>query len=167
VASAQRFVPGTIGTIIGGHHAARKLRLGTLGIIGGCWYECSIRAKMVPGISLLAKGRRDEVIAAVQQADVFLMTSAWEGSSVALIEAMAAGTPWISTPVGSVREEKGGIVVSDEREMTQALHALLVDPTLRVKLGNQGHLHATQQHDWEVIAASYQQLFERVRAIPR
>jgi glycosyltransferase involved in cell wall biosynthesis len=164
VASAQRIVPRTRGTIIGRHHAARKLRLGMAGIIGGCWYECAARAKISRGINLLANASRDEVIAAVQQADVFLMTSAWEGSSVALIEAMAAGTAWISTPVGSAIEESGGIVVSDEREMVRALQTLLVDRNLRIKLGNAGRLHAQQHHDWDVIATSYERLFERVRA---
>ena len=164
VASVQKIIPSTRGTIIGRHHRARKLQLGKVGVIGGCWYECVARSSITDGIDLRAKASRDEVIAAVQQADVFLMPSAWEGSSVALIEAMAAGTAWISTRVGSATEEFGGIVVADEREMVRALHQLLVDSNLRRNLGKSGRLHAEQHHDWDVIATSYERLFEGVRA---
>ncbi len=52
---------------------------------------------------------RDGVRDALTAADVVLMTSLWEGSPVAVKEALACGTPVVSVPVGDVAEVLGDL----------------------------------------------------------
>lgn len=73
--------------------------------------------------------------------DVFVITSANEGTPVALIEAMAAGVAGVSTDVGGVRDvivdESMGIVVpsEDTAALTAAIAGLLDDPVRRKRIG--------------------------------
>ncbi len=74
------------------------------------------------------KGRND-IIKALDNADVFIFPTYSEGFSIALLESMARGLPIITTAVGAnaeMLEGKGGIVVSvgDVAAMEKALEPL-------------------------------------------
>jgi glycosyltransferase involved in cell wall biosynthesis len=76
--------------------------------------------------------------------DVFLLTSRNEGTPVALIEALAAGVPGVSTDVGGVADvldgERAGRLAPFGDADTLAAHVvtLLGDPGLRRRLGETG-----------------------------
>lgn len=63
-------------------------------------------------------------------ADVFLMTSKWEGSPNAVREALACNLPIVSTDVGDVAERVAGVshsrVCESDRELIEALVSVLV-----------------------------------------
>jgi glycosyltransferase involved in cell wall biosynthesis len=71
---------------------------------------------------------------------------------VALVEAMAAGVPVVTTPVGGIPElvrdgENGVLVPSDEpRALAGAVDGLLRDAGLRKRLGN-GALASAREYD--------------------
>jgi L-malate glycosyltransferase len=151
---------GTRFTIVGNSHLTDKSQLGRLGIRGGCFYECLIRSLASRSVELRTGAARQEVVSAIQEADVVVSTSRWEANSVVLLESMAAGTPWVSTDVGSARENAGGIVVSSVGEMADALTMLLADSDRRKSLGREGRMRAREKHDWELVTDQYEDLYE-------
>ena len=82
-----------------------------------------------------------EVAARLAAADVFALSSRYEGSPLALMEAMASGLPCVATDVSGVRdlipdEQCGRVVpVGDVRAMAAAIAELLDDRDLRAAIG--------------------------------
>lgn len=96
-------------------------------------------------------GATNDVAKALQTADLFVLSSDYEGMPNALMEAMAAGVPCISTdcPCGGPRElithEKNGILVSvgDVALMTEAMKSLLQNKEYRNHLRKTVKLRAS------------------------
>jgi glycosyltransferase involved in cell wall biosynthesis len=151
---------GTRITLIGGTYPMAKWGLGNFGIRGGCFYECSMRALACGSVRLMTGIPRPEIVSAFQEADIVVSTSCWEANSVALLESMAAGTPWVSFDVGSARKNVGGIVARNLEEMATMIIDLLQDPGRRESLGRAGRARVEAKHDWESITDQYEQVYE-------
>jgi glycosyltransferase involved in cell wall biosynthesis len=82
-------------------------------------------------------GRREDVPELLAVCDVFALPSLYEGSSLAVLEAMAAGIPIVSTAIGGTEEliedGRSGLLVppGDAKALAAALHRALGDPELR------------------------------------
>ena len=96
------------------------------------------------------------------QADILLMTSNWEAYPLAMLEAMAAGTLWVSFDVGNAREMSGGIVVESASEMAAVVLDLLNDPDRARQLGADGQAQIAARHHWETIVDQYEDLYQTV-----
>jgi glycosyltransferase involved in cell wall biosynthesis len=153
-------------TIVGNYHPADKWQLGRLGIRGGCFYECRMRAFASRSVRLKTAIARREVVSAIREADLLVSTSRWETNSVVLLESMAAGTAWVSTDVGSARENTGGIVVNSVNEMAEAVLELLRDADRRRALGREGRARIEERHDWNRIVNRYERIYENAIAQP-
>lgn len=76
--------------------------------------------------------------------DVFTMPSLWEGLSLAMLEAMAAGLPMVATDVGGARDVLGdsrwGLVVPphDADALATAIEKLLDDPQATAEMAASG-----------------------------
>jgi glycosyltransferase involved in cell wall biosynthesis len=94
-------------------------------------------------------GIRRDVPNLVAAADVFTMTSLWEGLGLVFLEAMAAGRPVLATRVSAVPEvvEDGrtGLLVppSDAAAWTAAAARLAGDPAARARFGDAGRTVCT------------------------
>lgn len=115
------------------------------------------------GVRLRALGRipREEVLAAYREADLFLLGSDFEGFGLVLLEAMAAGLPFLSTPCGAAPDlaATGGGEVADASGFPSALRELLADAGRRARLGAAGR-EAAKRYTWEHVANQYLELFE-------
>lgn len=100
--------------------------------------------RLVDKVRLLGWIEGVEKIHALRQATVFVLPSYYEGLPVALLEAMAAGVPVITTPVGGIpsvlTDEETGLLVNPGavKELEEALCRLLGDEQLRHRLGESG-----------------------------
>jgi glycosyltransferase involved in cell wall biosynthesis len=111
--------------------------------------------------------------------DVVVLTSVNEGSPVALIEAMAAGKPVVSTDVGGVgdlfkakrkrQNEKlryydQGILVNpgDSKGLAVAVEELLGDEKLRRKMGEEGKKMVYPQYDISRLLKDMKGLYREV-----
>lgn len=79
-------------------------------------------------------GFRSDVSRILKELTVFVLASTSEGMPLAILEAMAAGTPVVSTNCGGIPEvvdhERTGLLVhpSDHRALSEAISRLLADP---------------------------------------
>ena len=86
-------------------------------------------------------GESSDVFQWLGALDVFILPSLLEGSPMVVLEAMAAGCPIITTPVGGVPEaithEQTGLLVppGDSQALTNAIERLLQDRPLARRLG--------------------------------
>lgn len=115
---------------VGKARAERRLRLVILG--GGSGEErsrleqCAVRAGL--GEDFLLAGESANVFAWAARAGVFVLPSRWEGSSVALLEAMAVGVPVIASRLAGdaaqvLDDGRHGLLVSgdDGAELARAI----------------------------------------------
>ena len=86
-------------------------------------------------------GYVEDITSFLENADIFLMPSKWEGFGLAAVEAMNAGLPVIASDVAGIREIFNealpcGLLVSPDKpdEIAQAVSSLL-DRNLRLNLG--------------------------------
>jgi glycosyltransferase involved in cell wall biosynthesis len=147
-------------THIGNSHRASRWNLGALGVRGGCFYACRAKALFSDSLELRTNVSREQVVSAIQEADVVVSTSRWEANSLVLLESMAAGTPWVSFDVGSARENRGGVVARDLDEMRQVVSELSRNPELRRSLGEAGRAQIVAKHNWDSIVDQYEQVYE-------
>ncbi|WP_415381168.1 glycosyltransferase family 4 protein [Halosimplex sp. TS25] len=100
-------------------------------------------------------------------ADVYCLPSHYEGLGMGNIEAMACGTPVVTTNVGGVpeyatHEESALLSPPHSIERIRAnLERLLADPTLRERLGREGR-EVAERFAWERQAETLASFCERV-----
>ena len=100
-------------------------------------------------VKILFEVSRPDVVAAMQSASVFLLTAKAETMPFALLEAITASLPFVSTNVGCVEEIPGGKVANSRRNLVRHLRSLLQDRTIREELGRTGSSIAKAEFTWE------------------
>ena len=89
---------------------------------------------------------REQISGIVKSSSIYMMTSTWEAFPISILEAMAAGVPYISSDVGIVKYLGGGIVPKTQEEFVQALERLASDDAYRMSLGEAGRREACEKY---------------------
>lgn len=101
-------------------------------------------------------------------ADIFVISSASEGSPIALIEAMAASLPIIATSVGAIPEmlinRKNAIIIpkNDLKALVDSLRHLIVCPNLSKALGDAARQSFLRNYTADVMAKSYFETYKNI-----
>jgi glycosyltransferase involved in cell wall biosynthesis len=116
------------------------------------------------GSRFLLTGFRSDARRIVAGSDIFVLASHHEGFPVAVMEALAAGVPVVSTAVGDVPDtvgKGGGLVVppGDPAALADALRALIVDPSRRRHMA-QAALAAGSQFDIRRASARLEEIYD-------
>ena len=126
---------------------------------------------------LISEGTLDKVIftgmltgkdklTALSCADLFVLPSYSEGFSVAVLEAMAARLPVVITEgcnFPEVMEHGAGFVVAPEGNfVANAIIALLSDPELRTRMGENGRKLVAEHYTWQATASKIAGLYRRL-----
>jgi len=99
------------------------------------------------------------------RSDLLLQPSFSEGFPNAMLEAMAAGLPVISSPVGAVPEvlvpELHGLLVAagDAPALGDAILRLVEDPALRRKMGRACHALVCEEYELDVMFARFDRVW--------
>jgi glycosyltransferase involved in cell wall biosynthesis len=115
-------------------------------------------------------GLRRDIPAVLQALDCFVLASHWEGFSLSVLEAMAAGLPVVMNRVSGAAEavhngETGLIVpVGDVQALAGALLNIASDMEHAIALGQAGRLRLEQHFTQERMIADIQALYEQVCA---
>lgn len=105
--------------------------------------------------------------------DVYVLSSDYEGLPLAVLEAMGAGLPVVSTAVGGVPEAVvdglNGILVPPRqpKALAQALVRLLVDPDMGRTMGVAGRERAEELFDATIMAEKTVNVYRRLVARKR
>ena len=100
------------------------------------------KLEITPQVNFL--GIRDDIPRLLAQNDLYVLSSRWEGFSISLIEALAAGMPVIATAVGSsdeiVYNYNNGLLVPPGQPdlLAKAIFKLIMQKELRAKLAGNG-----------------------------
>lgn len=111
----------------------------------------AIQFKLTPYLKFVGYQSQEAVCQYLHNSDIFVLPSFSEGLPVALMEALAAGVPVITTPVAGISElvEHGinGYLVPPGavEPLAQRIYELLEDTPLRQQLGHAGHLKVAQE----------------------
>jgi glycosyltransferase involved in cell wall biosynthesis len=117
------------------------------------------------GDSVRFLGFRNNVADLLAGADVFLMSSRYEGISIALLEAMSCRLAVVATRVGGVPEtvqhDHSGLLVPDDDHaaMAEAMQQLMDSEPLRQRLGAAGQELQRERFSIAGTARQYQQLY--------
>ena len=129
------------------HHPESHLVLVGDGPLREVMADRSSRPDLLGSVHLT--GQRDDVRSLLPALDVFVLSSRFEGLSIALVEALAAGLPSVVTSVGGITEvvthEREALVVppSDPTALAAALVRLAEDPAARTRMSAAARQRAT------------------------
>lgn len=111
-------------------------------------------------------GDRDDVPALLRACDAFALPSLYEGSSLAVLEAMAAGRAVVSSAIGGTDElivnGESGVLVppGDAPSLADALRRVLADHALRTRLGTRARVRAASAFSAAAATRAVTQVYE-------
>jgi glycosyltransferase involved in cell wall biosynthesis len=121
------------------------------------------------GAAVRFLGVRDDVPQIMRAADAYVMSSAWEGMPMVLLEAGAAGLPIVTTAVGGnhevVRDQETGFLVPprDQEALAAAMVRLCGLPAERCRaMGDRGYEHVRSHYGLDRVATRWEEIYRAV-----
>jgi glycosyltransferase involved in cell wall biosynthesis len=132
------------------------------------------QANLQPGKRVLCTDlARSDLVQAYMAADLFVFASVVEYSPLVLFEAGAAGSPFLSVPVGNAEEiaawTGGGIICQaskddkgytrvDPKVLAREMERCMRNPSMLIELGAAGKRSWREQFTWRAVAPRYEAL---------
>ncbi len=109
-------------------------------------------------------GVRHDVPAIAARADLVVLSSDWEGLPLVALEALAAGTPVLSTPVEGMRDlrDAGAAAIVPEASaeaLATGIVELLADSRLRARMGARGRELVVARYSGDATVEAYERLY--------
>jgi len=114
-------------------------------------------------VEFWGKVKKEDVLIAYQESDVFVLPSLNEGMSNSLLEAMASGLAVITTDVGGTKElvdEDNGMIIEKEfsESIFESLKILLSNNELLNKMKRNSR-EKTEKMSWNIVANKYLEIY--------
>lgn len=121
------------------------------------------------GVKVTGMLDRSEALKLVPTLDIFFQTSAYEGLSLALLEAQASGIPAVVTKIPGndevVQHEKTGFVGRTEDELIKGLEVLLDSEEKRIKMGNSAKQYTKENFSLVGMVDEYKTEYDRLSQV--
>jgi len=146
--------------------AARTCKL-RLVVVGDGPESAALAARVAElgiGASCLFLGMRRDLQEILPELDIFALSSDTEQMPIAILEAMAAGLPIVSTDVGDVRAMLPAgsselIVRRDAAELATALVKLAREKVLRMEIGLKNRAHVETRYRDTLMCQQWEQVY--------
>ncbi|MDX2185072.1 MAG: glycosyltransferase family 4 protein [Gemmatimonadaceae bacterium] len=129
----------------------------------GARFHAAIAAR--PDAQWLGGIPRSEVLDAMAGCDVLVFPSLSEGAPLVLLEAMASGLPWVTTPAIDLAGELTGGVRQPLHRFEAAVDLLLGDPRVRATVAREGRAAFANAWHLRATAHAFRQWFTEARAV--
>ena len=123
--------------------------------------------------AVIFAGIRDDVSDLLATMDIFVLSSLYEAMGIALVEAMASGTPAVATRVGGVpgimRDGEEGLLVpaGDAAALAAAVCRLAQDPDAARSMARRAQERAKTDFRIETMVAEHVRLYESMQRLAR
>lgn len=107
---------------------------------------------------------RNELGSRLKSADLFCLASEQEGFGMVVMEAAAAGVPYVISDIAVFREitkgGKGGYLFKkgDEKELANKIEKIIINPLLKQKLATEA-FKISKQYSWDKIAQEFEKVY--------
>ncbi|MFO8058937.1 MAG: glycosyltransferase family 4 protein [bacterium] len=124
-------------------------------------------------VEFLARIPPESLAEEYRKAEVAVVPSVYEGFGLPAAEAMACGTPVVSTNGGALPEVVGyegdGIIVpkKDSKALAQSITRLLASPELRRNMGERGHRRVMERFTWRGMAEGTADVYREAGELKR
>jgi glycosyltransferase involved in cell wall biosynthesis len=151
------------------HHSGARSRL----LIAGTALEDESVRSMIDtaglGSAITLMGPRSDVPDLMRAADGYVMSSAWEGLPLVVLEAGASSLPIVATDAGgnseAVLDGTTGFIVKPKEPQALAAgmrHLLELDAIKRREMGEAGRRHVADHFDIDAIARGWHEMYVRL-----
>lgn len=118
------------------------------------------------GVTVTGMLDRSEALSLVPTLDIYFQTSAYEGLSLALLEAQASGIPAVVTKIPGndevVQHAETGFVGDTDASLKQHLLELIESEELRQRLGQQAKAYTEKHFSLPVMADQYKKVYQEM-----
>lgn len=124
----------------------------------------ALTAELDLGDAVIFAGMQENVRPFLAEADIFVLTSDYEGIPMTILEAIGTGLPIVATAVGGVpdvveNEKTGLLVAPEERAVAHACLRLAEDASLRQMLGKAA-LSGSNRFSSQAMARAYVAIYQ-------
>jgi len=112
----------------------------------------------------------EKLLKLYQNAELFVVPSYYEGLPTVLLEAMACGIPVIATQISGntdvIANNRNGLLIpsGNPEIMANTIQKVLLDDSLRSKLGLEARATILKRFDWDIIYSKFLSLYNDIRS---
>lgn len=122
----------------------------------------------IGNITFLGAVSYEDMANHIRKADIAVVPSIIEASSLFMLEAMASGKPVIATTAGGLPEilKGAGILVPpmSTKGLVNAIRELIRDTGKQIELGKKARIEVEKKYTWKIIAGQVENEYQRLRS---